>query len=45
MFELSDPDRGLLEQIYVLRFRLKFGIINNWIPAHSAALWAGSARE
>jgi len=25
MFKLSDPDRGLLEQTYVLRFRLKFG--------------------
>jgi hypothetical protein len=24
MFELSDPDRGLLEQTYALRFRLKF---------------------
>ena len=24
MFELSDPDRGLLEQTQVLRFRLKF---------------------
>ncbi len=24
-FKLSDPDRGLLEQTYVLRFRLKFG--------------------
>jgi len=27
MFKLSDPDRGLLEQTYVLRFRLKFGVV------------------
>jgi|GEM_PF-6588895 len=27
MFKLSDPDRGLLEQTYVLRFRLKFGTL------------------
>ena len=27
MFELSDPDRGLLEQTYVLCFSLKFGYI------------------
>jgi hypothetical protein len=26
MFELSDPDRGLLEQTYALRFRLKFAL-------------------
>src|SRR5690554_4435883 len=25
MLKLSDPDRGLLGQTYVLRFRLKFG--------------------
>lgn len=27
MLKLSDPDRGLLGQTYVLRFRLKFGTI------------------
>jgi hypothetical protein len=27
MFELSDPDRGLLEQTYALRFRLKFAYV------------------
>ena len=27
MFELSDPDRGLLEQTYALRFRLKFACL------------------
>ena len=27
MFELSDPDRGLLEQTYALRFRLNFGLL------------------
>jgi hypothetical protein len=27
MFELSDPDRGLLEQTYALRFRLKFATL------------------
>jgi len=26
MFKLSDLDRGILEQTYVLRFRLKFRI-------------------
>ena len=25
MFKLSDPDRGLLEQTLMLRFRLNFG--------------------
>jgi len=27
MFKLSDPGRGLLEQTYALRFRLKFASV------------------